>query len=277
MVESISELRKVCYEGHKVNRPWYMKYVAMKISIYITWVFLHTPITSNQVTIIEMFLVIIGSVLMAFGNLWYILIGILLIHLTIFLDCVDGELARCRKKWSLVGMHLEDIYHQLLSYLMFFPLAFGIFLNTGWKSILIFGFLCSVFSKSFIIPNMFSAIVKNRLHGNTPMGYLKKQKTKDGIEKINLQGSELGKRLSSIYNKFSNIWAAPFNIVHLTIISIVEVINLSYQFFPSYIIFYWYLVIYGIAVVLIQIVSFIVHYKGKAAEHYYLALFNKKD
>ena len=274
MVESIKKLREVCYAGDNDKRPWYMENVTMKFSIYITWLFLHTPITANQVTIAEIFIVVLGSILMFFGNLWYILIGILLIHFTIILDNVDGEIARYRKKGSLVGMHLEDVYHQLVSYLMFFSLAFGIFLNTGWKSVMIFGFLCSVFSKSIIIPNMFSAIIKNKLYGKTPIDYLKKQEDKKAHRKeINLQGSKMGKTLSKVYNKLANFWAAPFNIVHLTIISIMEVVNLNYQFVPSYIIFYCYLVIYGVIVVLIQAISFIVHYKGRAAEQYYKSLF----
>ena len=60
------------------------------------------------------------------------------------------------------------------------------------------------------------------------------------------------------------------------IISIIELINLHYNFMPSYILFYWYLLIYAVGAILKQVVSFLVHYKGRAAEQHYKALFGGK-
>jgi len=275
MVESVGELWGICYEKQYVYRAWFNKYVS-KFSIYLTWLLLHTPITPNQVTIIELVLVILSSAFFIFGKLQYIFIGFLILQFTNLLDCVDGEIARYRKKSSLVGAHLENIYHQLISYLMFFPLAFGIFLYTSWKSVLIFGFLCSIFSKSIIIPNMFTTIIESRLRNNNPIKNLKRKNIKTKTSDINLQGTDTGKRLSELYDKFKDFWAAPTNIVHLTIISIIELVNQHYEFMPSYILFYWYLVVYSIVIIMIQITSFVVHYKGRAAEQYYKSLFGEK-
>ena len=273
MVESVKEVRKICYKGEYFFRAWYNKYVS-KVSIYVTWLLLHTKVTANTVTIFEFFLVIISSIFLFFGNLWFIFVGMLIIQFSNLLDCVDGEIARYRKSPSLVGVHQENIYHQLVSYLMFFPLAFGIFLQTGWKSILIFGFLCSILSKSIAIPNMYSAIIESRLGKVTPLGYLRQKKgTNKKIQNINLQGSEIGKKLSRLYNRFKDFWAAPTNMLQLTVISIIELVNLSYHFMPRYILFYWYLLVYAIAMVFIQTISVVIHYKGKAAEQYYKALF----
>ena len=132
MVESIGELRKICYDSPYAYRVWYNKYVS-KLSIYVTWLLLHTKIEANHVTIIEYFLIFISSAFLFFGKLNYILIGIMIIQFSNLLDCVDGEIARYRKKSSLTGVSLENIYHELVSYFMFFPLAFGVFLQTGWK------------------------------------------------------------------------------------------------------------------------------------------------
>ena len=269
MAGPIKELWKKCYTGY-VYRPWLNKYVS-KVSIYVTWFLVHTPITADQVTISEYFLLFLGAIFLFFGRLEYIFIGLLIIQFTNLLDCVDGEIARYRKKPSLTGVHLEDIYHALVPYFMFFPLAFGIFLQTGWKSMLIFGFLCSIFSKSVIIPAMESAVIKSRMSKATPLGYLKKDRK--SIKEVNLQGSELGKQLNDSYDKFKDFWAWPTNMLHLTIISFLELINKKYQLVQSYSIFYWYIVLYSVIVILIQIVSFIVHYKGKAAEQYYKKLF----
>lgn len=275
MVESIKELRKICYpEGQYVCRPWLNKHIFNKFSIYFTWLFLHTKITANQVTFLEYILVIIGSLFLFSGNLWFILIGLLIMLFTNLLDCVDGEIARYRKKSSIVGVYLEHVFHQLLLFFMFFPLAFGIFFQTGWKSILIFGFLCSILSKSIAIPNVYSAVIESKLNAITDLTNLK-QKTSQGAtnKDVDLHGSNIGKKLNELYDRFRDFWTEPMNILHLTIISVVELVNHSYQFFPDYIIFYWYLAIYALVVVFIQITSVIVHYKGKTAEQYFKALF----
>jgi len=272
MVESVKELRKICY-GKGVYRPWFNKYVS-KISIYVTWMLLRTPVTANQVTIFEYFLLFLGAIFLFFGNLEYIFIGLLIIHFTNLLDVVDGDIARYRKKSSLTGVHLEAIYDQLLAYFVFFPLAFGIFLQTGSKAILVVGFLCATFAKSIVMPAMYDAIVNSRLKGRS---YLK-QKTNKEVKSspVNLQGSGTGKRINDIYDRFKDFWEMPNNILILAIISFIELINQYSPFMTNYTLFYWYLVIYATAAVFKQIVSFIVQYKGNAVDQYYKVLFNDK-
>jgi len=278
MVESIKELKKICYEGHNVNRPAYMKHVGMKISIYITKLCIYLGLNANHVTITMLFLTIFGSFLMFFGNLWLMLIGILLIHFTIILDCVNGEVARYRKECNIVGMHMEDIYHQLTAYLVFFSLAYGVFVQTGFKSVLIFGFLGSIFSKSIVFPSLYSALVKNMIHKNTPMDYLKEQH-KQKHQKEDKSSSELGgfsRKIHKIYNAFSGFWAHPSDIVQVNIIIILELLNQVYNIIPSYSLVYWYLVVYGSVSTLKQITSFIIHIKGKTIEDYYKKI-SKQD
>jgi hypothetical protein len=64
--------------------------------------------------------------------------------------------------------------------------------------------------------------------------------------------------------------------VHITILAIVEIVNMQQGFFPQYMLLSLYLIIYGIISVLIQVTAFIVNYKGKTVEHYYKELFERK-
>tara|TARA_B100000315_G_C14369664_1_gene492374 strand:- start:103 stop:813 length:711 start_codon:yes stop_codon:yes gene_type:complete len=234
---------------------------------------LHTPITANQVTIFEYFLLPLGAIFLFFGNLEYIFIGLLIIHFTNLLDVVDGDIARYRKKTSLTGAHLEAIFDQLLAYFIYFPLAFGIFLQTGSKAILVVGFLCAAFAKSIIIPTMYQAVIASGLKSHS---YQKQKSSKEAkSSSVNLQGSKMGKRINDIYEKFKDFWATPNVILILTIISIIELVNQYSPFMISYTLFYWYLVIFAVAAVFKQVLSFIVHYQGKATEQYYKALFGK--
>ena len=272
MVKSVKELRKICYEDPDIYRPWYNKYM-MKISVYVSWLLLHTPITPNQVSIISFFLVILSSLFLFSGNLGHIFIAMLILQFANILDCVDGEIARYKKKTSLTGAHLEAIFDQLLAYFIYFPLAFGIFLQTGSKAILIVGFLCAAFAKSIIIPTMYQAVIA---HGLKNHSYQKQKTSKEAkSSSVKLQGSSMGKKLNDVYDKFKDFWATPNVILILTIITVIELVNRYSPFMADYTLFYWYLVIFAVAAVFKQVLSFIVHYRGKATEQYYKALFGK--
>lgn len=278
MVESIKELRDICYANSKGKRPLYMEIFTMKISIYVTKLLLYTPIKADQVTISMMLLSIIGSVLLATGVLKYMLIGILIIHFTIILDNVNGEIARYKKEGNMTGTFLEFFYHEITATFLFFSVAYGIFLQTGSSSVLVFGFLASSFSKSVVLSIIQLAALKNALRDDWKKRAEKTKKSISLIGKVNLEGgsTKTGTRLYKFYNYLKEFWGHPFNIVHVNIIILLEMINLHYIFAPAYSMLYWYLAVYGTASVIQQIISFIVHYKGRSVNHYYVRLFEKK-
>lgn len=278
MAESVKELRKICYAGSKVKRPLYMELFTMKVSIYITKLLLYTPISADLVTISMILLVTLGSIIMAFGSLKFLLIGILIIHFTVVLDNVNGEVARYRKEGSMVGTFLEQFYHGVSTPLIFFFLSYGVFFKTGYKSVLIFGFLCAIFSKSIVLPAIYSAVVKNAVRDSEKGNRNKKLKKYTSLTgKVNLEGggTRTGTRLYRTYDYIREFLSTPFNIAHINIIVLLEILNVYYNFLPKYFLIYWYLVIYGIISVVTQIMSFIVHYKGKTVYHYYVSLFRK--
>jgi phosphatidylglycerophosphate synthase len=278
MVESIKELRKICYTGSKGKRPLYMELVTIKVSIYITKLLLYTPTKADHVTISMILLAIFGSVFMAFGSLNFLLIGILIIHFTILLDNVNGEVARYRKEGDMRGSFLEFFYHEIAATLVYFSLGFGVFLQTGFKSALLFGFLSSTYSKSVVLSITKLAALKHGLRDNPEKRKIKVKKCMSIIGKVNMEGgsSKTGQKLYKTYNYIKEIWGHPFNIVHINILVVLEIINQNLNLLPQYFLLYGYLMIYGTVSVLIQIVSFVVHYRGKTVYHYYLALFDKK-
>ena len=279
MVESIKELREICYKGSKGRRPLYMELVTMKISIYVTKLLLYTPIRADQVTIGMILLAIIGSVLMAFGDFGYMLIGILIIHFTVVLDNVNGEVARYRKEGSMMGTFLEQYYHELSVPLIFFSLGFGVFMVTGYKSALIFGFLCAVFSRSTVLSALKSAVVKNAIRdrNNKKVDENLKKYAKIVGKFSNVEGgsTKTGAELYRRYDLIREFWSAPFNIIHINVLVVFEILNSYYWNLPPYAMLYWYLAVYGSASVFIQLISFIVHYKGNTIYHYYVAMMGK--
>ena len=269
MVESIKELRQIA--GSKKKQPLYMELVSMKVSIYITKLLLYTKISADYVTIAMIILLIAGSVLMAFGTLWMILIGILIIHFTIILDNVNGEIARYWKEDGLIGTFLEQVYHNVAVPLIFFTLALGVFLRTDYIPILIFGFLSAIFGKPIILNSIKDAVIDERLReiksGKKVKVHL--------IGKSNLKGgnTKTGEKLYTAYDIVREFWVYPANIVHITILAIIELLNIKYGFFRSYILFVLYIIMYGSISILIQTMAFLVNYKGRTVDHYYKKLF----
>ena len=89
--------------------------------------------------------------------------------------------------------------------------------------------------------------------------------------------TKIGKDLYDIYDVFRNFWVYPANVVAITILAIIEIINFGYYRFVSpYTFLYIYLIVYGSVSVLVQKIAFIVNYKGRTVDHYYGALFRKR-
>ena len=69
-------------------------YVRRPVSYYMTWPFLMLGFSANQVTLLWLFVGIMGSAFLTTGNYLFIVIGAILLELSGILDCVDGHIAR---------------------------------------------------------------------------------------------------------------------------------------------------------------------------------------
>jgi phosphatidylglycerophosphate synthase len=77
-----------------------------------------SPITPNQITLFAAALGLLGCVLMATGQYWPVLLGLLLQHTQSVLDGCDGELARVRFQQSKLGAWLDTFVDDVLNVLM---------------------------------------------------------------------------------------------------------------------------------------------------------------
>ena len=106
---TIPEIREKCKKEY-----WGLpNQLVHEVGFYFTKPFINTRITSNQVTLIWLFLGLVGAVMLSIGEYKWMLIGIIIYHLGHFFDCVDGNLARYRNKSTLKGQYLEQIAHHI--------------------------------------------------------------------------------------------------------------------------------------------------------------------
>jgi len=110
-----------------------------------TWLFVRTPISANQVTILQEVLGVAGAVLLAFGKIHLSLLGITFLQLGYILDCSDGEVARWKKQQSTEGVFLDLVGHVIVIPGYMFALGFGAWMQTGRVEALVAGFVAGLF------------------------------------------------------------------------------------------------------------------------------------
>jgi phosphatidylglycerophosphate synthase len=145
-MKSIKELRDVCQPKPKssVNTDTYGYRILRLISIYITWILLHTNITANQVTAIGIVFGWIGIFLISIPTYSTIFIGFALIYLYVVSDACDGEIAWYRKKPTQAGVYLDQIGHLTTLPFIFVALGFNLFKTTYDLNILILCFFTTI-------------------------------------------------------------------------------------------------------------------------------------
>ncbi len=142
----IKELRLTIQPDPKKETVWYAKHVIRKVSIYITWLLLHTPLSANQATAIQALLGIAGAVLLAFGGYKWSLLALFLIQLGYVFDCVDGEIARYRKKPTVNGIFLDSLNHALVIPAMFLGLSIFSYYLVDEVWVLLVGLILAIVS-----------------------------------------------------------------------------------------------------------------------------------
>ena len=83
------------------------KYFNRKISTVITSVLLKTPLSANQVTILNTFIGLFAAFFFTKGGYYYVLVGALIYQLNTIIDHCDGEIARAKNQSSRFGFLLD--------------------------------------------------------------------------------------------------------------------------------------------------------------------------
>lgn len=104
--------------------PWYFRCVLRHVSVYVTWLALHTPVSANQVTVLQTVVGLIGSGLVALSGAPAVVCGVAAWQIGCLLDAVDGEVARFRSTQSLGGVYLDQLNHLIVNQAIFLGAGF---------------------------------------------------------------------------------------------------------------------------------------------------------
>lgn len=87
----------------------WVRWFIRKISFPFTYIFINTGWSANQVSLLSWVVIFIASVCLCFNNFWCMLTGVILTNFWLVLDCVDGNIARCKRSKTFMGDFFDAI------------------------------------------------------------------------------------------------------------------------------------------------------------------------
>ncbi len=112
---TIAELREVVQPEGVLSRAnaehWTGNLYMRRVSIYLTWLLVRTPISANGVTSLMILVGFLAGPALLIPGIWGPVLAALLAQFQMYLDCSDGEVARWRGTSSPKGIFLDQIGH----------------------------------------------------------------------------------------------------------------------------------------------------------------------
>ncbi|MFJ4964542.1 CDP-alcohol phosphatidyltransferase family protein [Streptomyces sp. NPDC088729] len=110
---SVAELRPVVHppgvKDRRSGEHWagrlYMREVSLRVDRYLV----DTRVTPNQLTYVMTVAGVLAAPALLVPGIGGALLGVLMVQLYLLFDCVDGEIARWKKQYSLSGVYLDRV------------------------------------------------------------------------------------------------------------------------------------------------------------------------
>lgn len=91
------------------NSSWWVKLWVRKASFIFTYFFINLGFSPNMVSVFSIFISLAACALFMTPAKWAVILAVILINFWLVLDCVDGNIARCRKFKTVYGEFVDDI------------------------------------------------------------------------------------------------------------------------------------------------------------------------
>ncbi|WKX73336.1 CDP-alcohol phosphatidyltransferase family protein [Streptomyces sp. XD-27] len=110
---SVAELRPVVHppgvKDRRSGEHWAGRLYMRELSLRITRHLVNTRVTPNQLTYLMTLAGVLALPALLLPGIAGALLGVLMVQLYLLLDCVDGEVARWKKQYSLAGVYLDRV------------------------------------------------------------------------------------------------------------------------------------------------------------------------
>ena len=265
--------KKIEKDQTYLKADWYARFFVWKISSPITYLLVRTPISANQITVIQEIIGIIGAIMLAVPSIKIMLLGIILIQFGYILDCVDGEVARYKGQSSVRGVFLDLIGHQIVIPFYIFFTSLGVFVRTGQLDVLIVGFLGALFiipTERLALLSVINSMVEKKDNRNYSSNVI-------GSDELEIPDNNLTiQKRSGLLWTIKKKWSYPDSMNMLTLFVIAEYIFPTIQLwsldlYPTYIFVYFF----SIPVILGRFFSFHNIFKYNIVEKHFHYIIRK--
>ena len=91
------------------NSSWWVKLWIRKVSFIFTFLFINLGFSSNAVSVLSIFITLSACLFYMLPIKGCVIAAIIMVNFWLILDCVDGNIARCRKVKTVYGEFVDDI------------------------------------------------------------------------------------------------------------------------------------------------------------------------
>lgn len=91
------------------NSSWWVKLWVRKVSFFFTFIFINLGLSPNSVSVLSIFITLVAVFCYMIPNMTCVIVAVILVNFWLVLDCVDGNIARCRKVKTAYGEFVDDI------------------------------------------------------------------------------------------------------------------------------------------------------------------------
>ncbi len=110
---SVAELRPVVHpagvKDRRSGEHWAGRLYMRELSLRVDRHLVNTRVTPNQLTYLMTVAGVLAAPALLVPGIPGALLGVLMVQLYLLLDCVDGEIARWKKQFSLGGVYLDRV------------------------------------------------------------------------------------------------------------------------------------------------------------------------
>ena len=108
--KSFKELLRASMKS-KDTEEWLDVYFTRPIGLVFAKMWYRLGVTPNTITILSIFLGVAAGAMFYFTNVWYNIIGVVLLVLANLCDSTDGQLARLTNQRSMIGRCLDCLLY----------------------------------------------------------------------------------------------------------------------------------------------------------------------
>jgi hypothetical protein len=124
-VDQISDTTIKRLQANRIDDGFYSTFIVRKLSKPLTALAIKLGLSPNVITFISFGVGLLAAVFFASGSRWLTILGALLLQLSLVIDCVDGEVARATRRFSVFGAWLDASTDRVKEYAAYAGLAAG--------------------------------------------------------------------------------------------------------------------------------------------------------